>query len=521
MGAGRGWGGGEHHNIIIREQGLQGQAPTGSDFFFCVFGFKTGGNAARFQKKKIGSIRSLNFFLKKLGSIRCFPNISMIQGQAQNLCYFSLFFYLKTGGNAARFQKNTFWVHSILEIFVQKKNWVHSIFESFALKIGSIRCLPTLSMNKGFKDRLRVVVFCPCFCVKTGGNAARFSKTLKFFLKKLGSNRWSLNKGFKDRLRICVIYLCFFYFKTGGNAARFQKNTFWVHSILEIFIKKKLGPFDLWKFCLKNWVHPMSSESFHEQGLQGQGQSSFLVFVFTSKQGEMLPVFQKDFLGPFDLWIFSFKKLGSNRCFPKLSMNKGFKDRLRICVIYLCFFAFKTGGNAARFSTTFFGPFRSLKFLLLQIGSSMNKGFKDRLRVFVFVFAFTSKQGEMLPVFQKTTLGVHLIFEIFPFKTLGSIRCFPRLSMNKGFKDRLRICVICLCFCFKTGGNAARFSKTFFGPFRSLKFLHLKIGSSMNKGSKDRVRVLFCLCFYLKTGGNAARFSKKTFGSIRSLKCFL
>ena len=282
--------------------------------------------------------------------------------------------------------------------------WAHSIFESFALKIGSIRCLPNLSMNKGFKDRVRVLF-------------------------------WSL-------------------------------------------------------FLPQN-------------------------------RGKCCPFFKKDFLGPFDLWIFSFKKLGSNRCFPKLSMNKGFKDRLRNCVIYLCFFAFKTGGNAARFSKTFFGPFRSLKFLLLKIGSSMNKGFKDRLRVFVFVFAFTSKQGEMLPVFQKTTFEVHLIFEIFPFKTLGSIRCFPRLSMNKGFKDRLRICVICLCFCFKTGGNAARFSKTFFGPFRSLKFLLLKIGSSMNKGFKDRVWVLFCLCFYLKTGGNAARFSKKTFGSIRSLKCFL
>ena len=198
----------------------------------------------------------------------------------------------------------------------------------------------------------------------------------------------------------------------------------------------------------------MFSEAFHEQGLQGQAQNlCYLSLFFAFKQGKCCPFFKNIF------WALSIFEI-----------------------------------------------------FALKIGSSMNKGFKDRLRVFVFVFAFTSKQGEMLPVFQKTTFGVHLIFEFFPFKTLGSIRCFPRLSMNKGFKDRLRICVICLCFCFKTGGNAARFSKTFFGPFRSLKFLLLKIGSSMNKGFKNRVRVLFFLCFYLKTGEMLPVFQKRLLG---------
>ena len=101
----------------------------------------------------------------------------------------------------------------------------------------------------------------------------------------------------------------------------------------------------------------MFSEAFHEQGLQGQAQN-FVLFIFV--------------------------------------------------------FCFRTGGNAVRFSNTFFGHFWSLKFLLLKIGPircfpnlSMHKGFKDRLTLaqsFGFCLCFYLKTGEMLPVLQKNKL---------------------------------------------------------------------------------------------------------------------
>ena len=208
----------------------------------------------------------------------------------------------------------------------------------------------------------------------------------------------------------------------------------------------------------------MFSEAFHEQGLQGQAQ---------------------------------------NLCYLSL------------------FFAFKTGGNAARFSKTFFGPFRSLKFLLWKLGPPWTRASRTGSEFLFFVFAFTSKQGEMLPVFQKTTFGVHLIFEFFLSKHLGPSDVFRGFPWTRASRTGSEFVLFVFVFALKQGEMLPVFQKTFFGPFRSLKFLLLKIGSSMNKGFKDRVRVLFFLCFYLKTGGNAARFSKKTFGSIRSLKCFL
>ena len=49
IGAGRGWGRGGHHNIIVHECGFRGQAPCLGFFLLCC---KTGGNAARFSLKK-------------------------------------------------------------------------------------------------------------------------------------------------------------------------------------------------------------------------------------------------------------------------------------------------------------------------------------------------------------------------------------------------------------------------------------------------------------------------------------
>ena len=256
----------------------------------------------------------------------------------------------------------------------------------------------------------------------------------------------------------------------------------------------------------------MSSESFHEQGLQGQGQSSFLVCVFLPQnRGKCCPFFKKDFLGPFDLWNFSFKKLGSNRCFPKLSMNRGFKDRLRICVIYLCFFAFKTGGNAARFSKTFFGPFRSLKLLLLKIGSSTNKGFKDRLRVFYFCLCFLPQnRGKCCPFFKKTTFGVHLIFESFLSKHLGPSDVFRGFPWTRASRTGSEFVLFVFVFALKQGEMLPVFQKHFLA-LSIFENLHLKIGSSMNKGFKDRVRVLFLSLFLPQNRGKCCPFFKKDF----------
>ena len=168
----------------------------------------------------------------------------------------------------------------------------------------------------------------------------------------------------------------------------------------------------------------MFSEAFHEQGLQGQAQN-FVLFIFV--------------------------------------------------------FRFRTGGNAVRFSNTFFGHFWSLTFLPLKIGPircfpnlSMHKGFKDRLTLaqsFCFYLClFTSKQGEMLPVFKKK----HFLGPFDPWnfhsKKLGPsdvFRIFPWTRASRTGSELLFF----VLFCVKTGGNAARFSKTCFGPIRSLKVL--------------------------------------------------
>ena len=127
-----GWereGGGAGGNITTSSsvnKGFKDRLPLAQSIFF-VFGFKTGEMLPVFKKKIGGSIRSLNFFLKKLGSIRCFPNISMIQGQAQNLCYLSLFFTSKQGEMLPVFKKTLFGSIRSLK-FSFKKNWVHLMF---------------------------------------------------------------------------------------------------------------------------------------------------------------------------------------------------------------------------------------------------------------------------------------------------------------------------------------------------------------------------------------------------------
>ena len=417
-------------------------------------------------------------------------------------------------------------------------------------------------MNKGFKDRLRICVIYLCFfAFNTGGSAARFSKTffgpfrsLKFLLLKIGS---SMNKGFKDRLRVFVFVFAFTS-KQGEMLPVFQKKRLlrsiwslkcflskhlgpsdvfrgfpWTRAsrtgsefvlfvfvfalkqgeMLPVFQKHFLGPFDLWNFYFENWV-------LHEQGLQGQGQSSFFVFVFTSKQGKCCPFFKKD------CWVHSIFEMFPLKTWVHPMFSESFHEQglqgqaQNLCYLSL-FFAFKTGGNAARFSKSIFGPFRSLKFLLWKLGP-----LQEQAQSFCFCLCLYLKTGGNAARFSKKDFWGPFGLWNLSFKKLGSNRCFPKLSMNKGFKGQAQNFVLFIfVFCFRTGGNAVRFSNTFFGHFWSLKFLLWKLGPSdvfrifpctraSRTGSRWLRVFIFVFAFTSKQGKCCPFCKKKIWGPI-------
>ena len=198
-------------------------------------------------------------------------------------------------------------------------------------------------------------------------------------------------------------------------------------------------------------------------------------------------------------------------------MNKGFKDRLRICVIYLCFLLLKQGEMLPVFQKTFLGPLDLWNFYFENWVL-----FKNRLRVFVFVFAYTSKQGEMLPVFQKRLLGPIRSLK-FVLKKTWFQPMFSEAFHEQGLQGQAQNFVLFIfVFCFRTGGNAVRFSNTFFGHFWSLKFLLWKLGPSdvfrifpCTRASRTGSRWLrvsvFVFAFTSKQGKCCPFWKKKTF----------
>ena len=179
MGAGRGQGGGEHHNIMICHRRLQGQARTGSEFFFVLQR-----NAVHFFAGIFSSFL-LSSFVQNRAKCCPFAGIFFVLSTQQFLVqnrakccpffgrnFFASFllskFLCKTGRNAVHFLAGIFLSSFLLSNFLCKagRNAVHFLAGFFLY--------PFYLANFCAKQGEMLSIFWQQTLCKTGRSAVRF-----------------------------------------------------------------------------------------------------------------------------------------------------------------------------------------------------------------------------------------------------------------------------------------------------------------------------------------------------------